>query len=295
MNTQKKIRVPRRSARVALAVAVIVAALAPATVYASHQFTDVPDTNIFHSNIGWMADNNITAGCNPPANDQYCPSDNVTREQMAAFMQRLAEGKVVDAATAVSAENADTVDGFDANELARVAYDIDEQGSPVVVAGLAASETVLTAEITAPGPGFITIAGHTGMLHDADGVGASLCQITVDDLDGSSGADILGGSTVSFSFPAANELRECATNGAFTTQFGGTYTVNLRVGVLLDTVEADRGTLVVEYTPFNGVGTGPLIIALPAIVEMADIADQIAASNPGVKAELAQIKAAIDN
>ena len=52
-----------------------------------------------------MSDNGITSGC---GNGNYCPKDNVTREQMAAFMQRLATKKVVDAATAVSADSATT-------------------------------------------------------------------------------------------------------------------------------------------------------------------------------------------
>lgn len=30
----------------------------------------------------------ITYGCNPPAQTRYCPSDNITREQMAAFLRR---------------------------------------------------------------------------------------------------------------------------------------------------------------------------------------------------------------
>ncbi|MGB9357303.1 MAG: hypothetical protein WCC01_01995, partial [Acidimicrobiia bacterium] len=51
-----------------------------------------------------------TAGCNPPANDRYCPGNNVTREQMSAFMHRLAVNQVVDAATAINADNADNAD-----------------------------------------------------------------------------------------------------------------------------------------------------------------------------------------
>ena len=82
----------RKSTFVALLVAG--ALLIPAAVYASHQFTDVPDANTFHSHIGWMADNDITLGCNPPANTRYCPNDNVTRGQMAAFMKRLADNVV---------------------------------------------------------------------------------------------------------------------------------------------------------------------------------------------------------
>ena len=75
---------------------------APIAVYASHRFNDVPDSHTFHNAIDWMADNNITVGCNPPANDRYCPDEYVTRAQMAAFMKRLAESRVVDAGDAAS-------------------------------------------------------------------------------------------------------------------------------------------------------------------------------------------------
>jgi hypothetical protein len=76
-----------------------VAFLVPAAVFASHQFNDVPDSHTFHNAIDWMRDNNVTVGCNPPANTNYCPDDNVTRGEMAAFMKRLATNRVVDAAT----------------------------------------------------------------------------------------------------------------------------------------------------------------------------------------------------
>ncbi len=94
--------------RALLVVGVALALTAPVVVMASHQFTDVPDSNIFHEDIGWLADAKVTLGCNPPANDEFCPKEKVSREQMAAFMRRLAENKVVDAATAVTAESADT-------------------------------------------------------------------------------------------------------------------------------------------------------------------------------------------
>jgi hypothetical protein len=86
----------------------------PTAVWASHQFTDVPDSHIFHTGISWMKDNNITVGCNPPANTQYCPEDNVTRGEMATFMKRLAENNVVDAAT---------LDGLDSTDF--VATDLE--------------------------------------------------------------------------------------------------------------------------------------------------------------------------
>ncbi len=56
---------------------------------ASHTFDDVADSNVFHSDIDWLAANGVTKGCNPPHNTKFCPSNPVTREQMAAFMHRL--------------------------------------------------------------------------------------------------------------------------------------------------------------------------------------------------------------
>ena len=102
----------RRSIRIVLSLAMVVGVLGPIAAYGNDGFTDVPDTNIFHSDIKWLADNGITQGCNPPGNTEFCPSDNVTREQMAAFMRRLSVNQVVDAATAVMAEDSNFLDGW---------------------------------------------------------------------------------------------------------------------------------------------------------------------------------------
>jgi hypothetical protein len=86
--------------RALITVAAITAVMvAPATVWAIDKFTDVPDSNVFHDDISWLADAGVTLGCNPPDNDRFCPDSPVTRGQMAAFMRRLAENQVVDAAT----------------------------------------------------------------------------------------------------------------------------------------------------------------------------------------------------
>ena len=63
----------------------------PLAVVAAHSFNDVPDSNEFHGSIAWLKDNGVTVGCNPPANTNFCPDDNVSREQMAAFMRRFAQ------------------------------------------------------------------------------------------------------------------------------------------------------------------------------------------------------------
>lgn len=85
-------RTVRRSLRTLVTVVAVLVVVVPAAAWAGHQFTDVPNSNVFHDDIGWMADNAVTKGCNPqdnPPNSEYCPDDFVTREQMAAFMHRL--------------------------------------------------------------------------------------------------------------------------------------------------------------------------------------------------------------
>jgi micrococcal nuclease len=49
------------------------------------------DTSIFEPGINKVADARITLGCNPPANTNFCPGDNVTRGQMAGFLTRALE------------------------------------------------------------------------------------------------------------------------------------------------------------------------------------------------------------
>jgi len=51
-------------------------------------FDDVPGTHTFFTDVEWLADQGITKGCNPPANNLFCPDDSVTRGQMAAFLHR---------------------------------------------------------------------------------------------------------------------------------------------------------------------------------------------------------------
>ena len=46
------------------------------------------DQSIFQKAINQIAESKITLGCNPPANDRFCPGEDVTRGQMAAFFRR---------------------------------------------------------------------------------------------------------------------------------------------------------------------------------------------------------------
>jgi hypothetical protein len=53
----------------------------------SDQFSD-DDGSIFEADIERLAIAGVTRGCNPPANDMFCPDAPVTRGQMAAFLHR---------------------------------------------------------------------------------------------------------------------------------------------------------------------------------------------------------------
>lgn len=149
---------------------VVGALLVPVAVFASHQFNDVPDSHIFHTGISWMKDNNITVGCNPPANTNYCPNDNVTRGEMATFMKRLAENKVVNAATATNADDANLLDGIDSTGFVQTAdtavytspvwgaaidWQIDGQSS--ITGTIAAATKILDLTVESPGTGVLAL------------------------------------------------------------------------------------------------------------------------------------------
>ena len=50
-------------------------------------FTDI-DGSVFEADILWLREQGVTLGCNPPDNDRFCPTDPVSRGQMASFLAR---------------------------------------------------------------------------------------------------------------------------------------------------------------------------------------------------------------
>jgi hypothetical protein len=96
-----------RARRGVLITGVLVALMAfPLGVIASHQFSDVPNSNPYHADIDAIADAGVTTGC---GGGNYCPNAFVTRQEMAAFMNRLGalqSGKtpVTNAATSQSTD-----------------------------------------------------------------------------------------------------------------------------------------------------------------------------------------------
>jgi hypothetical protein len=56
-------------------------------VVASHQFSDVPTSSIYHSAIDWGFNRGIITGC---GGGKFCPNSNLTRGQAMAVMNNLA-------------------------------------------------------------------------------------------------------------------------------------------------------------------------------------------------------------
>jgi hypothetical protein len=114
-----------------LVVALAALLAVPVVAVAADRFNDVPSTNIFHDDIAWLADAGVTAGCNPPANDEFCPEDAVKRQQMAAFMRRFAQylgaedGIVSEADYAAMAGDADMLDGLDSSAFVAAGTTVD--------------------------------------------------------------------------------------------------------------------------------------------------------------------------
>ena len=96
----------RRHAAVVLMITGLTIGVPLGVVLASHQFSDVPTSNPFHADIDALVDSGVTSGC---GGGKYCPSANVTREQMAAFLNRL--GALAPGKTPVV--NATKLDGID--------------------------------------------------------------------------------------------------------------------------------------------------------------------------------------
>ena len=67
--------------------AFLVRALGYSDTGTGNLFTD-DDGSVFELDIARLATAGVTRGCNPPANDEFCPGKSVSRGQMAAFLHR---------------------------------------------------------------------------------------------------------------------------------------------------------------------------------------------------------------
>jgi hypothetical protein len=156
-------------------VVVAVALAVPLSVYASHQFSDVPNSNQFHNAIDWMKDNNITVGCNPPANTRYCPNDSVTRGQMAAFMKRLAENQVVDAGSFEGLNGTAYV-----SPIWGAALDSEIDGAGSISAAVPAGNNILSLPVSPPANGVLAVTYSLAVASSVPGAFIGLSWLQYD-------------------------------------------------------------------------------------------------------------------
>ena len=247
-DSNQRTRKPRALSALAL---VVVLVAFPVGVWASHQYADVPDSNVFHGDIAAITDAGITSGC---GGGNYCPDRNVTRAEMAAFMNRL--GALASNKTPVA--NATTVDRYNANDLVRVAY---SQAGSNFVDGAAASAGTLTATMTAPRSGWLVINANAYAFLVGTGEDEVQCYLQVNNVT------VTGSSTyvdVNFDTPSGagdNDDHNCSTSVGYKVCSAGDYVVDLEIVGVGAGTDIDSAALQVLFTPFNGAGSPPSLIS----------------------------------
>jgi hypothetical protein len=223
----------RRLGRLAVALLLVAAVAIPGIAVAAHQFDDVPNSNVFHADIGWLADAGITKGCNPPDNTEFCPKDEVTREQMAAFMRRFAQFLGAEDGTPA---NADKIDGKDVTQVrSSVAWWSNDHLPDDADVSESRTVTVPT------GGGTLVMVGSFDFLNNGGSVGFLDCEFRID------------GTTIDPSnhrvYAQAGHWAICSTNGTVERP-AGTYTISFHSSFATSTtLELDNGGFHVIVIP----------------------------------------------
>ncbi len=208
----------------------------PGVAVATHVFDDVTDSETHAEGIEWVAASGVTSGC---GGGNYCPTANVTRAQMGTFMCRLSGNCGV-----APSVDADTVDGFGANDLIRFSGDSVDFKALTGVSGTAA-----TATITAPGAGWLVV-GASSDVYNFIGYDDLLCRILVDSSAVTASARIIevDGTT------GAGES-ECSTDAYYEVTSAGDYTVDFDYLLVGSDTTVDRTVLTVLFVPFDASGS----------------------------------------
>jgi hypothetical protein len=239
------IRVSKRWVRISMIVAATALIVAPLTAIATHTFNDVPNSHTFHNDIAWLEASGVTKGCNPPTNNLYCPDDFVTRGQMAAFMERFAGYLGAKDGTPAQADNADTVDGFDAADLVSNVWVANH-----FVETLAAGTTteVLTLDIP-PGTYLLTATGtlnnNAGSVQQARcGLEAGGKSIVGDSSNYKLAPDLQGGERLDWTYHLVVDVNStttatvsCTTSAGWSGNVVQTQIVALSVQSAIETAQ----------------------------------------------------------
>jgi hypothetical protein len=147
---------PRRGRRIAPALVLATfLALVPFSLLAANPFTDLVPGSVHNADIDAIYNAGVTTGCDPGV--AYCPTENVTRQEMASFLARLG-GLGANPPVA----NAATLQGYAPSGLVRVAQGrgTNITGNDFPIAAVTPTYEALpgaTVTINAPGSGFVLL------------------------------------------------------------------------------------------------------------------------------------------
>jgi hypothetical protein len=161
----------------------------------------------------------------------------------------------VNSGTTVTNLSADSVDGYHASAINRVAFNATD----FLVDGASASSASLSAVINAPGPGFLLIWGHgNAFLPGSDVSGEFSCHLEVNN------AYVNGSSAwLDLVYDATYDLDDgnCDSSGGQVVCSAAEYTVEYTVSSVDTTTQIQYSTVMVEYVPFDGDGNAALCVA----------------------------------
>jgi hypothetical protein len=238
---------PRPRARLLAAFcAALLAALVPLSLLGANPFTDLVPGSPHNGNIDLIYAAGITRGC--VADQQYCPTANVTREEMATFLARtagLGGNKPV--------ANAATLSGKAANELVRLGGAERATAQPLT----ADFDDYLTVQITSPGVGYVLVTGTVAIADLNDGCDGCDLEARLRHVQGNAYSPILGEDIASDELSFANTY-------VFPVGVGPqTFQLELRKDDPGGNVNALRGTITALYVPFGGGGLLPIPTGQP--------------------------------
>ncbi len=226
---------PSKRRRTALVAGLLaVALLVPVGVFASHTFTDVPDSNTFHTQIGRLAGAAITSGCTATT---YCPNANVTRGQMAAFIAR--------SAGRVSTDNWVTF--------------------PLTASPTEIGEVVIKAGDVTGGYARILVEATVSATHSSlTGCPCGSVFYLLDDGGSQIGWPAYSSETVANAF--GGSVGSVALSAVVVVPTGVAQTFTLSGFETLGTTATTNlfGTMSATYIPFTGDGSNPIIVRDPA-------------------------------
>ncbi len=199
-------------------------------------FGDVPDSNIFHDDISAIAKAGVTTGC---TTGLFCPSANVSREAMAAFMHR----------------------GFGRVHL---------QGLPPAIPPTSETASSPWTTVITPGLPSNALAGATGFIQTD-----ATITIVLTDATGCPcryrGALFLTGSGYLTPFytdvtlSTVGQAKVLAMTGATGVTISGPKTVQIRLFQSTGSGAANAyGNATTTYYPFGGTGTNALEESAPS-------------------------------